>query len=156
LQKKVVDNYKPGKVIPHFALKIKLENPLKPVSLSQKVEFLGVKQKPFILISRDPQSPQGALKLDDVISRKSLVKIARDSLNKWEKLAPFLDLSRQQETMIAKSFPDYGKQKQECLEEWKEMKGKEATYCALISAAEEAEDKELAHSVHSMVSMLKK
>ena len=93
----------------------------------------------------------GAPKLGDVISRKSLVKIARDSLNKWEKLAPFLDLSRQQETMIANSFPDYGKQKQECLEVWKEMKGKEATYCALISAAEEAENKELADYVLSMV-----
>ena len=81
-------------------------------------------------------------------SRKSLAVIARDHLNDWKKLGPFLDLSRQQETAIANSSPDYGR---ECLEVWKENKGKEATYHALISAAEEAEDKELADKIRDLL-----
>ena len=89
--------------------------------------------------------------LDDVISRKSLAVIARDHLNDWKKLGPFLDLFRQQETAIANSSPDYGLQKRECLEVWKENKGKEATYHALISAAEEAEDKELADKIRDLL-----
>ena len=49
------------------------------------------------------------------------------------------------------SYPtDYGKQKQECLAVWKEMKGKEATYQALIQAAEDAKAQNLADSVRAM------
>ena len=93
----------------------------------------------------------GRPSLDDVISRKSMAVIARDHLNDWKKLGPFLDLSRQQETAIANSSPDYGLQKRECLEVWQENKGKEATYHALISAAEEAEDKKLADKIRDLL-----
>ena len=90
-------------------------------------------------------------KLDDVISRKTLAVIARDHLNDWMKLGPFLDLSCQQETAIAHSSPDYGLQKRKCLEVWKEVKGDGATYRALISAAEEAEDQQLADNIRNML-----
>ena len=53
LAKEFVDNYNPGEVIPYFD--IQLENILNTQSLSQKVEFIGVKQKTFIMISRETQ-----------------------------------------------------------------------------------------------------
>ena len=90
-------------------------------------------------------------KLDDVISRKTLAVIARDHLNDWKTLGPFLDLSRQQETAIAHSSPDYGLQKRECLEVWQEVKGDGATCRALISAAEEAEDQQLADNIRKLL-----
>ena len=96
-------------------------------------------------------SISGGPKLDDVISRKSLTVIARDHLNNWKTLGPFLDLTRQQETAIAYSSPDFGLQKRECLEVWKEKRGKEATYRALISAAEEAGDQLLADNIRDML-----
>ena len=42
-------------------------------------------------------------------------------------------------------------QKRECLEVWKEMKGEGATYRAIISAVEEAGDKQLADGVRSLL-----
>ena len=42
-------------------------------------------------------------------------------------------------------------QKRECLEVWKEVKGEGATYKALISAVEEAEDMQLAGYVRSLL-----
>ncbi|CAI8033351.1 hypothetical protein GBAR_LOCUS18814 [Geodia barretti] len=51
------------------------------------------------------------------------------------------------------SYPgDYGKQKRECLYVWKEMEGERATYRAFISAAEEAGNQQLAHSVRDLYS----
>ena len=47
---------------------------------------------------------------------------------------------------------DYGRQKRECLSVWKEMEGERATYRALISAAEEAGNQELAHTVRDLYS----
>ena len=89
--------------------------------------------------------------LDEKVSDRDLAIIARDHLADWKALRPFLGLSRPQEREIVQSYPtDYGKQKQECLEVWKEMKGKEATYRALIKAAEDAEAQNLADSVRAM------
>ena len=89
--------------------------------------------------------------MDDVISRKALAVIARDHVKDWKILGPFLDLSLQQETEIVNSYPqNYRMQKWKCLEVWKEMKGEGATYRALITAAEEAEDRDLADRVRNM------
>ena len=89
--------------------------------------------------------------LDEEVSDRDLAIIARDHVNDWKSLRPFLGLSRSKEREIVESYPtDYGKQKQECLEVWKEMKGKEATYSALIRAAEDAKAKTLADSVRDM------
>ena len=94
----------------------------------------------------------GGLKEDDEISDRDLAVIARDHLSDWENLQPFLGLSRVQKKSIANSYPrDYEKQKRECLEVWKEERGREATYRALISAAEEARDQLLADNIRDML-----
>ena len=90
--------------------------------------------------------------LDVEVSDKDLATIARDHLTDWEALRPFLELSRSKAKEILKSFSNnYGKQKLECLEEWKEMKGHEATYYALINAAEDARLQSLADNVKKML-----
>ena len=87
-----------------------------------------------------------------MVDDEDLAVIARDYLTDWEDLHPFLGLSRAQKKEIIKSFQgDYGKQKRECLEVWKEVKGDGATYRALISAAEKAKNRELADNVRGMV-----
>ena len=92
-------------------------------------------------------------KLEEVVSDSDITKIARDHLTDWESLRPYLGLSRQQKKEIHMSHPgDYGKQKWECLEMWKNMKRKKATYNALISAAEEMGDQKLASGVRAMLS----
>ena len=84
------------------------------------------------------------------ISDRHLAVIARDHLSDWGSLVPFLRLTRAQEQQIARSYPgDYSKQKKECLKIWKEMKGADATYQALITAAVEANDQLLADSVRA-------
>ena len=91
-------------------------------------------------------------KLDDVISRRCLAAIAKSHITHWEPLGPFLGLTRQQEVEIAQNYSsNYGLQKRECLEVWKEVKGDRATYRALISAAEEAEDQQLADAIRNMI-----
>ena len=91
-------------------------------------------------------------KLDDVISRRCLAAIAKNHITHWEPLGPFLDLTRQQEVEIAQKYSsNYRLQKRECLEVWKEVKGDGATYRALISAAEEAEDQQLADNIRNML-----
>ena len=82
-----------------------------------------------------------------------MATIARDYLTDWESLRPYLGLNRQQEEEIRRSFPNnYGKQKQECLERWRELKGDEVTYGALITAAEKARNQHLADRVKDMLS----
>ena len=91
-------------------------------------------------------------RLEKVVSDVDVATIARDHLTKWESLKPYLGLSRQQQVEIRKSYPgDYGEQKRECLEVWKEMKGNKATYGALITAAEGAKDQQLADRVRDML-----
>ena len=92
------------------------------------------------------------LGLDEEVGDRHLAIIARDHVTDWEDLCPFLDLSREQEIAIRSSFNnDYGKQKHECLEVWKEMKGKKATYSAFINAATDAQFLILANRVEDML-----
>ena len=87
-----------------------------------------------------------------MVSDEDVATIARKHLTNWESLRPYLGLNRQQQVVVRNSYPgDYGQQKRECLEVWKEIKGNEATYGALITAAEKAEDKQLADSVRAML-----
>ena len=91
-------------------------------------------------------------RLEEVISDEDVATIARDHLTDWESLRPYLGLSRPQQVEIRESYPgNYGKQKRECLEVWKETKGNEATYGALITAAEKAKDQQLADRVKAMI-----
>ena len=93
-----------------------------------------------------------SVELEDEVSDKDLATIARDHLSNWESLRPYLELSHAQKEEIRRSCPgDYGKQKQECLEVWKQTKGNEATYCALITAAEDAKQQTLADGVRSLL-----
>ena len=86
------------------------------------------------------------------ISERDLAVIARDHLDNWESLRPFLGLSHAKEREICKSFQgDYAKQKHECLEAWKELNGRKATYSALIQAAEEGKAQNVADSVRSLL-----
>ena len=85
-----------------------------------------------------------------MISDEDVATIARDHLTNWELLRPYLGLSRQQEAEIHNTYHNYGKQKQECLEVWEEMRGNKATYNALITAAEKAKDQQLADKVKAM------
>ena len=85
-----------------------------------------------------------------MISDRDVVAIARDHMIKWEPLRPYLGLSRAQ---IHDTYPgNYGKQKRKCLEVWKKTKGNDATYSALITAAEKAGNQMLADAVRAMVS----
>ena len=90
-------------------------------------------------------------RLEEVVSDTDVATIARDYLTNWESLRPYLGLSYTQEAEINKTHRDYKKQKQECLQEWKELKGKEATYGAFITAAEEAKNQLLADGVRAML-----
>ena len=86
-----------------------------------------------------------------MISDRDLVIIARDHLSDWEDLAVFLGLTRARQQQISRSYPgNYGGQKRKCLQVWRVMKGAEATYQALISAAVEAKDQLLADAVKDL------
>ena len=88
---------------------------------------------------------------DEEVSDRDLAIIARDYLTNWKSLRPFLGLSQSQEMEILQSHrTDYGKQKFKCLKMWKEKKGNEATYCALIKAAQNAKARRLADGVRSI------
>ena len=96
--------------------------------------------------------PTRSVGLDNEIGDEDLAVIAMEHLMDWETLRPFLGLSRVQKTEIARSYPgEYGKQKRECLELWKEVQGEDATYRAFITAAEKAKDKRLADCVRAML-----
>ena len=86
-----------------------------------------------------------------MIGVEDVATIARDHLTDWESLRPYLGLTRQQEAEIRNTYHHYGKQKQECLEVWKETKGNDATFGALITAAEKAKDQQLADTVKAMI-----
>ena len=87
-----------------------------------------------------------------MISDEDIATIASKHLINWESLRPYLGLSRPKEAEIVNSYPrDYGKQKYECLHEWRVLKGNEATYGALITAAEKASHQKLADEVKAMV-----
>ena len=73
-------------------------------------------------------------------------------LTMWESLRPVLGLTHQQEEVIRQAYPeDYEKQKRKCLEVWKEMKGNNATYSALITAAEKTGNQWLTDEVKDML-----
>ena len=90
--------------------------------------------------------------MDEVVSDADEAKIAREYLTDWQSLRPHLGLNHQQENAIRNSYPcNYDQQKQECLSKWKEMKGDRATYRALITAAENARNQQLADKIKALV-----
>ena len=106
--------------------------------------------KCFFLAGTCTDVPTG--RLEEVISDEDVATIARKQLTDWESLRPYLGLDRQQQVVIRNSYPgDYGQQKRECLEVWKEIKGNGATYGALITAAENANNQLFADRVKGML-----
>ena len=88
--------------------------------------------------------------LDAVISDGDICKIAAVYLVNWEELSPVLGLNPPAGAAILNSFKDYGTQKREVLRKWKALKGDAATYNALIVAAENISNRQLAHEVRRM------
>ena len=74
--------------------------------------------------------------LDAEICDEHLETISCEYLTDWQKLRPHLGLSYTREMEISKSAKDsYGDQKRSFLYAWKQEKGSEATYQALITVA---------------------
>ena len=108
---------------------------------------------PFLVCHTSPAAGvRGGVGLDTPIPHQDLALIARDHLTSWEPLSPWLGLSLPQEEEIRRGREDYRTQKLECLKRWSEMNGEGATYGALISAAKNDKNQQLADSVRGMVS----
>ena len=84
----------------------------------------------------------------EVVSDEDIKVIARDHMVGYDILSTYLELSQQQRSAFSKM--DWAERKHECLKMWKEMKGNEATYGALITAAEKAQDQKLADAVRAI------
>ena len=89
-------------------------------------------------------------KLEQEISEEDIITIAR-CIDDWEALALSLGFTDPEKNHIRDSFPsDVEKQARKCLQKWRTKKGREATYLALITAAERAKDKHLADCIRAM------
>ena len=86
---------------------------------------------------------------DSQVSDLDIAKIAR-KINNWKELSPFLGLAPQDETVIERSCSGYLEQKSAALHKWRDMKGKLATYRALIAAAKGADNENLADYVQTL------
>ena len=95
--------------------------------------------------------------LDATVSNPDLATIATELLEDWGQLSPHLPLTPQQESAIRRdNVGNYDAQKRDALRRWKKTKGHAATYRALIAAATEAKNMELADSIESMLWMREK
>ena len=89
--------------------------------------------------------------MDVVVSKTDMATIASEFIPDWKSLRPHLGLSQAQETAIHNLFPgNYEQQKLECLSKWLAIKGIEATYGALITAAKCAGNQLLADKVKAL------
>ena len=95
----------------------------------------------------------GNVDLKKAIPHEHLAKIARE-LIKWEELTPSLGLTQQEEVNIRETYRDYADQKREALYTWKRNKGNGATYGALIDAAEDISNAQLAAGVRELMKEL--
>ena len=58
LQRRILESYEKGKLIPHFHIKLKLKDKTNPQALEQAIDFTGVQEPTSMLISREP-IPEG-------------------------------------------------------------------------------------------------
>ena len=87
----------------------------------------------------------------EMISDVDIIVIARDHMTDWEVLATFLGFTNAQKIAIGgPSIGDVQKMRRKLLQDWKTKNGSNATYKALIEAAENAQDGTLATAVKSM------
>ena len=85
--------------------------------------------------------------LDREVSDKAIATIAKKYLDQWEDLHPFLELASVTKETIRRTPGDYEEQKKAFLREWRKQKGHGATLRALITAANEADNKKLADDI---------
>ena len=86
-----------------------------------------------------------------MVTDKDVAIITGEYLIDWESLVPHLGLIRTDQVDIRRTYTNHGMQKTECLQKWKQRMGDEATYGALITAATEARDQQLADRVKNMI-----
>ena len=60
VKKEVIDDYRLERVLPYFALGMKLKDGATPKPLRTNIHFNGVGEPAYIRISRDPESPGGS------------------------------------------------------------------------------------------------
>ena len=87
--------------------------------------------------------------LDKTVTDSDVYKLAA-FIVKWEDIAGPLRLGRAKQKEI-QHIADYGKQKRECVEEWREREGDKSTYRAFIDAAREVKLNRLADKVVAML-----
>ena len=85
--------------------------------------------------------------LDREVSDKAIATIAKKYLDQWEDLHPFLELAIVTKETIRRTPGDYEEQKKAFLREWRKQNGHGATLRALITAANEADNKKLADDI---------
>ena len=88
--------------------------------------------------------------LDRQLSDKEIADITRKCLKTWEKLYPYLGLNEVDVEGI-KRIPDYEEQRREVLLKWRKQKGSGATFRALIKAARDADNINLADNLEDML-----
>lgn len=96
----------------------------------------------------------GVVTRKTIISKNQLDKIANELLTNWEELSYCLELTQQQESDIRRTYREYADQKREALRAWKRNKGNGATFGALIDAAKEASNMQLAHDIIDLMETL--
>ena len=95
--------------------------------------------------------------LDTPVSDEDVTTIAARYLTTWQDLTPYLGLDHTQAVAIRKTyFYDYDTQKREALYKWRQIKGDEATYRALITAAKKIPNMQLVGKVKDLLQAKKK
>ena len=91
--------------------------------------------------------------LDSIISDSHIEIIARKYLVNWETLRPHLSCitEAQERNILTKQYQDDEWKRRQLLSLWKREAGNEATYRALITAAEESGDISLANNIRKLL-----
>ena len=84
-----------------------------------------------------------------MVSDEDVEMIAMNHQSDWESLSPLLELSDAQALTVSQLPCEH--QSRMCLVLWKAAKGNDATYGALITAAERAGDQQLVDEVKGLV-----
>ena len=93
---------------------------------------------------------QASDRLDSEVSDRDIADIAQKLLTSWDDLSPFLGLDEVANAAIRRTPGGYVEQKKACLQEWKKQQGSRATFRALIQAAKEANNNDLARKLEKM------
>ena len=84
------------------------------------------------------------------ITDKEIADIAQNCLKSWEVLSPYMGLDEVANEAIKRTSSGYLQQKKEFLQECRRRKGSGAMFGALIKAAKDAKDIDLADKLEKM------